>query len=227
MLSTFLSEREALGVGELFHCWQPLIAIFSFPPRLPRKERKAWLAAATGERFDPSVLARYSVTHLDRRHEVFGGVSQARWSFAHYSRVKGGIPRAQIMMASTFSRPLQTALDDTLGGANRAVFDHLGERDSDTSIIGHVRPSGSKERYPVYDAQGLAPDVGNLASTKRQIWVYAESVFGRKGAAGKRVVRQIDSSEVLSIWDYEGKLEARRWGTELRRAITNARLRYQ
>ena len=61
-----------------------------------------------------------------------------------------------------------------------------------------------------------------LLAAERLFWVRARSVWaGPKGS----VLRQITPGELLSVWDYEGKLEPRRWGAGLLAAVTEARLR--
>ena len=56
----------------------------------------------------------------------------------------------------------------------------------------------------VYDSDGLAPDVGCLLPIGRFIWVKATSVR----SPNSKIVRAINYSELLGMWDYEGKLEA-------------------
>ena len=63
-----------------------------------------------------------------------------------------------------------------------------------------------RTRVPVYDGARHAPDVGQLGAANQRLWVLAESVWRKE-----RVVRQILPHELLLLWDYEGKLESRRW----------------
>ncbi len=224
MLSTIRSEREALGVGELFHLWQPLIAILSFPPRLPRKEKTRWLQNATGSHLHPPREPIYSLTWIDRDHTYFGGVTVARLSFAHYTRVTGGISRSLIMTARQFRRPLQTALDDTLGPPRNVVFEKLEPNNEMVRVVGSVTTKRGQSTL-VYGADGLAPDLGALPADKRHIWVQADSVFSPpRGGHRPKCVRRINNAELLAAWDYEGKFEARNWEEELEKAITTARL---
>ena len=73
---------------------------------------------------------------------------------------------------------------------------------------------------PVYDSAGLAPVLDTLTPGKEQhIWVLANSVWKKE-----RVVRQITSTKILAIWDYEGKLEAKGWDADLLQQGTNTRL---
>ena len=48
----------------------------------------------------------------------------------------------------------------------------------------------------------------------------AESVWSKK-----RVVRQIGPTELLAVWDYEGKLESRHWDAGLLERVLTSRLR--
>ena len=129
------------------------------------------------------------------------------------------------MTAGCYPRPLQTALDDTLGAASGIKVDLLeapsDDRVQSSGVIGHVRVLGSSaDPRPLYDASASAPDISILAPDDRYLWVQAESCRCKKG----RVVRQLTYSEVLSLWDYEGKLESRHWPPEVRYEVLHRRL---
>ncbi len=109
------------------------------------------------------------------------------------------------MTASDYKRPLQTTLDDTLGGLkqNSPRFERIDKaNDHSPRPIGVVKLRDGNTRT-VYDGQGLAPDLSRLSPGDRFIWVLAHSVFWSK----RSVVRKVESHEILSIWDYEGKIE--------------------
>jgi len=154
LLSTVLSERDAQGVGGLFQLWQPLIAIFALPPHLPRQTKNRWLASATASDVSPPLDPRYSTTVFTVRHSDLGGVTRARWFVAHYTRVLGGISRSAIMMAHQFQRPLQTALDDTIGCRKGVVLEQTLMEDADEDVLGWVRQKGTYPR-PVFSGEGL------------------------------------------------------------------------
>ena len=149
------------------------------------------------------------------------------WTFVHYSRLTEGVTRASIMTAQQFDRPLQTALDDTVGGQKDAVFEELpiGEDASD-GRIGRARRRGGEEWSPVYDGRAKAPDLGSMPPhLGRRIWVVANTVFATQMYAGREgCLRQINDAEVLSLWDYEGKESIKWWSEDLRRVILSARL---
>ena len=77
-----------------------------------------------------------------------------------------------------------------------------------------------KREVPVYDGAGWAPDVLKLPRADRRVWVLAESVWGKE-----RVVRRVTAHELLSLWDYEGKWESRRWSVEAMEGILTSRLK--
>jgi len=59
------------------------------------------------------------------------------------------------------------------------------------------------------DAVGL--DLSTIPLWDQFIWVWAHSVFSKTP-----VLRQAKMSELMAIWDYEGKLESRGWSREQR-----------
>ena len=87
----------------------------------------------------------------------------------------------------------------------------------DTVTLG---PPHRRVEKPVYDGARCAPDVSQLAPKEQLLWVLADSVWGRK-----KVDRPIVEHGLLSIWDYEGKLEARKWDSQTMRMITTSRLK--
>ena len=227
LLATLSSEEEAHLAGRLFHLWRPLIAIYAPTPGLPRKTKSQWLETAAGLGHSPDLSDLYSATFVDRPHSYFGGVTLARGSFAYYTRSTEGVSRASIMTAQQFDRPLQTALDDTLGGQKGAVFEGLpsGE-DARDGRVGRAKHGKGMTWQPVYDGRAKAPDIGSSPPDEgRRIWVIANTVFATRLYANREgCLRQINDAEVLSLWDYEGKESTKWWGDDLRRVIISARL---
>ena len=226
LLATLLLEAEARLAGGLFRAWRPLIAIYALKTGLPNKTKSCWLHIAAGAEDDHEENDEYSVILSDRAHSYFGGVTLARWPIACLTRSMEGVTRGSVMTARQIDRPLQTALDDTVGGDNHAAFDEIPPGDdSRDGRIGYARRRGVKEWRPVYDGRRKAPDIGSLDPLAgRRIWVVAGTVFGTKSYAGREgCLRQLTHEEVLSVWDYEGK-EPSLWGEDLRRVVTAARL---
>ena len=124
------------------------------------------------------------------------------------------------MMAPQFSRPLQTALDDTQGTVRgRTVVLEPPNKEvsprGDTAITGYASMKNKFRWSPVYDATKLAPDIGMLLVNEQLIWVEANSIFLKGG----KVVRPTNVPEVFTIWDYEGKLESQGWSDPVKGAI--------
>ncbi|KAL7532942.1 hypothetical protein ACHAXR_006517 [Thalassiosira sp. AJA248-18] len=134
------------------------------------------------------------------------------------------------MMTPQFSRPLQTALHDTIGEfRDRAVsFDKVLSTKPlhGPHVAGYASIHGRMDKKAVFDTSCAAPDVGSLPWNERTIWVEANSVYGRRSSAGikRKVIRPVDPSELLAIWDYEGKYESRNWDKSMMRAVTAQRL---
>ena len=227
LLATLSTEGEARLAGSLFHRWRPLIAIYALTPGLPRATRSQWLKTAAGLDISSEMSDLYSVTLVDRAHSYFGGVTLARWAFAYYTRSVEEVSRASIMTAQQFNRPLQTALDDTVGGDRNAAFEELpvGE-DARDGRIGYARHGREPAWGPVYDGRHKAPDIGSAPPEGgRRIWVVANTVFATQTYAGREgCLRRINDAEILSLWDYEGKESTKWWSNNLRRVIILSRL---
>ena len=120
------------------------------------------------------------------RHTDVGGVTEAVWYFVHLNRIEGGLPKGAIMMVPQFSRPLQTALDDTQCAVRgrTVVFETPDQEVSprgNTVITGYASMKNEFCRSPVYDATKLAPDIGMLPVNEQLIWVEANSIFLKRG----------------------------------------------
>ena len=113
MMGTILTEAESSDFKTLFELWKPLIAIVAVPSLIPAKTRRSWVTS-----FSRTLVSCYVTRDISCSHNDIGGVTRTRWNFYHLSRYKelGGIPKQAIMMAPQFSRSLQTALQDTIGG---------------------------------------------------------------------------------------------------------------
>lgn len=93
-----------------------------------------------------------------------------------------------------------TVLDDTLGPPAGGV---KFENKTGSRGFGMEGPCGILEGgKPVYDSNGLGPDLSQLTTKEqKELWVLAVSVF-----SSKRVLRQFNQLELLSMWDYAGKI---------------------
>lgn len=221
MLGTLLGDKDAVDAAALFKKWQPLIAIFAMPVSTPRHQQNLWLVSIRS-----GGTTVYTKKKFTLSHHAIGGVTSTVWQFVHLSRRSelGDLPMQAIMMAPQFSRPLQTALQDTIGGTKlkSVVFEKTSTVAplKGCSILGYASSDKRGFRKPVYDSTGSAPDMGALSSEERMIWVSADSVYGK----GTKVIRQIESSELFAIWDYEGKYESKNWSFRMRNSVLNARL---
>jgi len=71
----------------------------------------------------------------------------------------------------------------------------------------------------VFSGDAVGPDLSTIPLQDRFIWVWAHSVFSKTP-----VLRQAKTSELMAIWDYEGKLESRGWSREQSLLVLSARL---
>ena len=74
-------------------------------------------------------------------------------------------------------------LDDTQGyvSLGQMVFEEAPVRsESDSYIVGRMIYPGSTTTLPVYNTSGLGPDVSELSSRERAIWVQASSVYSKE-----------------------------------------------
>ena len=134
------------------------------------------------------------------------------------------------MTARTYGRSLQTSLDDTIGASpfNVKFEPNLPNEGASMGlvVVGHVilnrfARKGDSVTKLVYDSGGLAPDLGCLTPLDRFISVRATSVRN----PGSKIIRAVNYSELLGMWDYEGKLESRHWPWKLQREVLNQRLK--
>ena len=129
--------------------------------------------------------------------------------------------RPSLMTMKFFPRPLQTALDDTKGGRLREqikTFDPQG--DSATETVGTLQAGSSRETRVVYSASEVGPDISKFKAAERCFWVEAATVM-----SPRPMIRQVNLEELHGMWDYEGKLELKSWGSTQGIKILHNRLR--
>ena len=221
MVGSVLNEDEAANSSALFTCWQPLIAIFAMPGHVSRRKRASWFSSI----LQSEGTGYYVKKDVNLTHHAIGGVTTTQWHFVHLARQStlGDSSKQAIMMPPQFSRPLQTALQDTIGGSKlkSVVIEEASTAAplQGCSIVGYASSKRKGFRRPVYDGAGHAPDIGALPRSERMFWVTADSVYNQ----GTKVTRQVEMSELFAIWDYEGKYESKNWGNR-RVDVLNARL---
>lgn len=115
-------------------------------------------------------------------------------------------------------RNLQTALSDTYGAAPGRTFETRVGLDF-PEAIGLLTSVDRGSSAPVFSGDRLGPDLTLIPPSDLFIWVLAHSVFGKD-----MVLRQARISELMAIWDYEGKLESRGWSRQQALAVLKARL---
>ena len=124
------------------------------------------------------------------------------WHFVHLTHIECGLEKDAIMMAPQFSRPLQTALDNTQGALRRKTVVFEPTRKSQApqdNIVGHVSIVRQMGRTPVYDAGKFGPDISLLPQDQQVIWVRVNSVLGKD----TKVVWPVNIPELFAMWDYE------------------------
>eukprot|EP00804_Cyclotella_cryptica_P003629 CCRYP_002219-RA/>CCRYP_002219-RA protein AED:0.38 eAED:0.42 QI:0/0/0/1/0.33/0.25/4/0/448 len=99
--------------------------------------------------------------------------------------------------------PAVFSLDDTEGATQERVsFEPCIGQD----YVGKVKLICTNTELPVYDSDGLAPDLGATRSSRFWFfWVHAVSVWSK----GQKMLRPIKLHELFAIWDFEGKLKCR------------------
>jgi hypothetical protein len=122
------------------------------------------------------------------------------------------------MTSISLTRSLQTALSDRYGAAKGATLEvRLGINPPEA--IGILSSSTGDIIVPVFSGDSVAPDLSSIPIKDAHIWVYAHSVFSKA-----QVLRQAKTSELMAVWDYEGKLESRRWSQAQGEGVLQARL---
>jgi len=210
-LATVRDESDAEELNSLLARWRPLVCVVAYPGTLSRKQLRPLLPPVAEWR------AKYSTKMLKPRHQDLGGVTRAVRHVWHATRDQelGNSRQAALMTPPTYQRTLQTVLDDTAPCGQVEAFEM--QSPDENSVIGRVWEGETS--YPVYDAGGLAPDVDGRPLHERLLWVRAQTVW-RKDA----VVRRMLPYELLAMWDYEGKLESKRWSTSVMNKVISSRM---
>ncbi|KAL7524488.1 hypothetical protein ACHAWF_000972, partial [Thalassiosira exigua] len=148
----------------------------------------------------------YSKLTFKTSHQSVGGVTTSTWNIVCFARNLRLPSKVSLMTTQSYPRPLQTALDDTIGHSSNARSG--SEIKTSTKLeepaVGQVQLRSGKTK-PLYDGASLAPDLGALEGGDQLIWVRANSVF----VCGDHVVRQTGLHELFAMWDYEGKVGLR------------------
>jgi hypothetical protein len=122
------------------------------------------------------------------------------------------------MTSEVIPRHLQTALSDTYGASQGASFEPR-ESDTPSEAVGVLLGTSGPTSTPVFSGDKLGPDLAQLPFGEVYFWVLAHSVYSKQ-----MVLHQARSSELMSVWDYEGKLEAHGWSRMQKLRILKARL---
>ena len=191
VLATVMTDAEADDLHMLIQQWQPLIIMSYFHTAVSTDKRRMCINTHTFEG---------SYTHkLKCNHNAFGGVTNSNWFIiVQYRSAEQSRLSINGMTSSLYPRPLQTALDDTVGPTRYKNFEIVN---GDKNIAGMVTYYNNNQ-YKVYDANGLGPNLACLSTDEiDNLWVRTKSVFSKAP-----VVRRTKLLEVLAIWDYAGKI---------------------
>ena len=213
MVGTVRDQQDADILHQCHRAWQPSVTLVTLPGDMSRTAvRKLASDPLNGPR-------------LHRRmqkwiHSELGGVTRSCWWLVEVRR-EGVRGQEALMKKSSYPCPLQTSLDDTVcvKGERKRTFEARSAGSGLPPLaIGQVRQKDGSPR-PVYDGEGMGPDLGKMAAQDWRFWVLVKTVY-----QPKPVVRQVTDHELLSIWDYEGKLESKRWESRTKRWVTWERL---
>ena len=197
----------------LARAWKPLIILLAIPGHLSRRQ---------AAKLVPKMDQRYHLRKLMVSHQEVGGVTATTWRVIHITRDEAlkTFDRTRLMTIPSYRRNLQTVLDDTVRGVKGVAFEAKSSGDDLALGVVKHRIDGGYLKSPVYNGAGTAPDVSALPDQQRFIWVRAQSVWGTEA-----VFRQVTDYELLALWDYEGKLESKRWSQEEMALVINSRFR--
>lgn len=199
VLSTIDSKDQWDAVVSLLNEWKPSMCLIVWNRNaLTRRANHVW----------PEGMKRggYAYRQEWLNHSQFGGVTTSCWRMKFISRMSTVNLSIDDLTATMYARSLQTALDDTVGSERGNHCYHVGGKVSDklddgVEVIGSVYTNGEGVR-PVYAATGLLLDFSLMKKEERRnLWVECKSVFSTKG-----VLRRIRTLELLSAWDYAGKI---------------------
>ncbi|KAL3816710.1 hypothetical protein ACHAXA_009149, partial [Cyclostephanos tholiformis] len=191
LATNVLTSEDARVMAALFKRWRLALGILSIPGTLSRSETLSLLPCDL-----PSFYQKKIIT---ARHSGIGGVTSSVWRFVFYSRWSDAIPPPSIMMGQAIPRTLQMALSDVVGAC---IWD--GEQPPEA--IGIVLSSGTQNSSPLFDGDGIVPDLHALPFKEVHFWVRAFSVYSKDP-----VIRRVKTVGLFAIWDYEGKLESQQW----------------
>ena len=122
------------------------------------------------------------------------------------------------MTSDLLPRTLQTALSDTYGPSAGGEFE-AREGMSPPEAVGVRTDASGTTSVLVFLGNKLGPDLALLSFNNVRFWVLPHSVYSRA-----LVLWQARISELMAIWDYEGKLEARGWDHIQEQRVLRARL---
>jgi hypothetical protein len=219
MLAVLADRTDSKPTATLFDRWKPEVAIFTIPGGLSCTEVLGLL---------PDFPPRCSKTMFKPRHSNLGGVMTSVWHIIQVTQAREINTKPMLMKMESYSRTLQTALKDTRG-AERCSFEI--RKDLGASIIGMARHTKSSTegleeaptpKQPVYSSRYLGPDISAMDPKDLHFWVSSNSVMSKDKA--KQVIRTVNIHELLAMWDYEGKLEARLWTKLDRKNVFRQRL---
>jgi hypothetical protein len=197
MAANLTLSQDSDIVATLFKQWRPAIVILSVHASLSRNDTLALLPSGL-----PLFYQKKMITVC---HENVGGVTSASWHFVHYTRWMGFLSYPSIMTSISLPCLLQTALSDMNGAARGATFEvRLGTNPPEA--IGVLSSYVGDNHVPVFSGDSVAPDLSCIPFKDVHIWVCAHSVYLKA-----LILRQAKTRELMAVWDYEGKLESRRW----------------
>jgi hypothetical protein len=195
VFATSRTIKDRAVLSDLFKCWLPADLVITAHGSLSR--------TATLDLVPEHDKARYKFKVSRARHSQFGGATVSVWNLIHLSRRGIPITTTALMTEEHYPQPLQASLDDTEGPTGENVtLDYCSGCDYIGTIVRHKHPATQPVR--VYDADGLAPDLAGIPSSRFWFfWVLAASVWKKK----EKVLRPVKLHELFAIWDFEGKLD--------------------
>jgi hypothetical protein len=147
-----------------------------------------------------------------------GRVTGALHQFVHYTQWADLISYPLLLTSIVLPQTLQTALLDMFGASQGVFFEAQAGMKPLEAIVMLVSSSGGKS-VPIFSGDQLGPDLSLLPFGGVQFWVQAHSVFLKD-----TVLWQVRITELMAIWDYEGKVESAGWSCIQSLHILKARL---
>jgi hypothetical protein len=167
----------------------------------------------------PSVVPGFYQKKMITVHHVHvRGVALSCWRFVHYTRWIGISSYLSIMTSISLPCMLQTALSDANGATRGAPFEpQMGM--APPTVIGVILSSPGQTNIPVFSGDAIGPDLSAIPFRDVHIWVRAHSVHLKAP-----ILWQARTSELMAVWDYEGKLESRPWSWQEGEQILGAQV---